>query len=71
MVQKENMTIGVDKKLYEDYLKLCKEQGWVLKRRIENFIKGEVEIFSATPLDDGNNKKLTDKETYGTEVSKR
>ena len=50
--------VCLDKELVQTYSKLCKENNWVMKGRIESFIKSELKIFGIQYLDDGKNQKL-------------
>jgi hypothetical protein len=38
-------TFNIDAKAYELYSKFCKEQGMSMSKKVENFIKGELDKF--------------------------
>jgi len=42
-----NVTFSISKKLYEEYMNLCKKSGWVASRRIEIFMERELMVDKA------------------------
>jgi len=38
----KNVTLKIDSKIYEEYRKFCKEEGIIVSKQIEKFIKEEL-----------------------------
>ncbi|MBI2575818.1 hypothetical protein HYV84_01285 [Candidatus Woesearchaeota archaeon] len=36
---KQTISLSVEKKVYEEYSKTCKEQGMIISKQVENFMK--------------------------------
>ncbi len=43
-------TFNIDEKIYKEYLKHCKKEGISMSRKVENFIKAELEKLSKLAL---------------------
>lgn len=41
---KKKVTLSIDADVYDDYTKYCEENGFVVSKRVELFMKKEVEI---------------------------
>jgi len=42
MNNKKTVTLSIDKKTYEEYKKYCEENGLILSKRVEMFMKNEL-----------------------------
>jgi len=42
MNNKKTVTLSIDEKTYEEYKKYCEENGLILSKRVEMFMKGEL-----------------------------
>lgn len=42
-IDRKNVTIHLDSKLYDNYSELCKNEGLILSRQVEKFIRLELE----------------------------
>ena len=40
---KQTISLSVEKKVYEQYSKACKEQGMIISKQVENFMKEKLE----------------------------
>jgi len=39
---KKIISLSVDEKTYQEYKKICDENGWILSKQIENFMINEI-----------------------------
>jgi hypothetical protein len=40
---KKKVTLSIEKRIYDSYMKYCKEEGIILSKRVEVFISNELE----------------------------
>ena len=39
----KKVTLSIDEKTYDEYIKYCKQEGIILSRKVESFMKKELE----------------------------